>query len=249
MIASAISISVAWMRSWIFRSWTIARSPGKATIATVAVLCSFGSAIAQDFDRTKINELLDTLASENKAMGSVVIAKDGQIVYCKAFGYRLIYENGKIPADPDTRYRIASTTKTFTATMIFQLIEEGKLTLQTTLDAYLPEVRNAKHITIQDLLGHRSGLHNYTQNDDAPSWLGTYQTHEQMLAHISKHAVDFQPNERSAYSNSNYLLLGYILEKIDGRSYRESLQKRITSRIGFPNTFFRVIKTSTEENK
>jgi CubicO group peptidase (beta-lactamase class C family) len=126
----------------------------------------------------------------------------------------------------------------FTATMIFQMIDEGKIKLSTTLDTFFPDLPNSKKITIGNLLNHRSGLHNITEHPDFMTWMTHPKTQAEMLAIISQDTVDFQPNEKTYYSNTNYIVLGYIIEKISNQSYSEELKKRITSKIGLSNTYF-----------
>lgn len=92
------------------------------------------TAMAQVLDRAKLDELFSSLDQRNEAMGSLTLLKNGKVIYSTAIGYRYISENEKLQADTNTRYRIASITKTFTATLIFQLIEEGKLNLETLLE-------------------------------------------------------------------------------------------------------------------
>jgi CubicO group peptidase (beta-lactamase class C family) len=124
----------------------------------------------------------------------------------------------------------------FTAIMIFQLIEEHKLSLSTPLSVYFPQIPNSTKITIANLLSHRSGLYSYTNDWD--SFRFNPHTQEQMLQIIADKKVDFEPDAKTAYSNSNYLLLGYIVEKICKSSYAEALKKRITSKIGLMDTYY-----------
>ena len=127
----------------------------------------------------------------------------------------------------------------FTATLVFQLVEEGKLKLDDTLDKFFPEIPNAKKITVAQMLNHHSGIHNFT--DDAQYYLSYSrrpQTHEQMLAIIAKTTPDFEPGAKAAYSNSNYLLLGYIVEKLTKKSYKDALNERIAAKINLSDTYY-----------
>ena len=101
---------------------------------------------------------MDRLAEKNKGMGSLTVAKDGNVLYSHSFGYSYVSGTEKKPATAATKYRIASITKTYTAVMVFQLVEEGKLKLSDTLDRFFPQIPNAKKITIAHMLGHRSGI-------------------------------------------------------------------------------------------
>jgi D-alanyl-D-alanine carboxypeptidase len=212
----------------------------KSKIFTAILLSALtlASALAQNLNTPKLDSLFNILAEKNKSMGSLAISKNGKTIYNKAIGYSLISQNGNKTATSSTKYRVGSISKTFTATIIFQLIEEGKLKLETSLDKYFPSLPNASKITVGNLLNHRSGLHNFTDDPDYLTWMTSPKTHDEMLAVISKYKVDFQPDEKFSYSNSNYVVLGYIIEKIEGKPYSEVLKKRITSRIGLKNTYY-----------
>jgi CubicO group peptidase (beta-lactamase class C family) len=155
-------------------------------------------------------------------------------------------------ADTKTKYRIWSTTKMYTAIMIMQLIEEGKLTLTATLDDFYPQIPNAAQISIKDMLRHRSGIHDFTQNTSYEDWdanIHEPMTEEFMVNLISSYRADFRPDIKMQYSNSNYLLLGYILEALDDDLYENILHQRITSRIGLSNTHFSNSNLDTLANK
>jgi D-alanyl-D-alanine carboxypeptidase len=197
------------------------------------------SVFSQNFDQAKLDQFFDALSTKNKGMGSLAISKDGKILYTRAVGISHIGDNGFVSADAKSKYRIGSITKMFTATMVFQLVEEGKLKLDDTLDKFFPEIPNAKKITVAQMLNHHSGIHNFT--DDAQNYLSYSrrpQTHEQLLAIIGKTTPDFEPGAKAAYSNSNYLLLGYIIEKIAKKSYKDALNERIAVKINLSDTFY-----------
>jgi CubicO group peptidase (beta-lactamase class C family) len=196
-----------------------------------------GSIYSQKFNKPKLDSLFDILAQKNKAMGSLTLSKDGKVVYSRAIGYSFISDAEKNPASETTKYRIGSITKMFTAVIILQLSEEGKISLDATLDKYFPALPNASKITIRNLLNHRSGLHNFTSEPEYMTYMTSPKTHDEMLTIISKYPVDFQPNEKYSYSNSNYVLLGYIIEKICNEPYSKVLKSRITDKLGLTNTY------------
>jgi TolB protein len=161
------------------------------------------------------------------------------IVFVSADGKEYVATAGARRPTADQRFRIGSVTKTFTATIMLQLVEEGKLRLDGTLADYVPGVvpRGAE-ITIRHLLQHRSGLANYT---DYPSWL------ERALRSPSIQPIDilrfagskplaFKPGSRPSYSNTNYIALGLVIEKVTGRSYAEELQRRVIDPLGLEHT-------------
>jgi len=193
---------------------------------------------AQNFNKAKLDSFFYALSAHNKGMGSAAIAGNGEVVYQNAIGYSQINNDTKTPATVKTKYRIGSITKMFTATMIFQLIDEGKLSLNTPLATYFPQMPNATRITIGEMLDHRSGLHNFTNDSLYATYMTKPQTEAAMLAIIVKEKPDFEPDARAEYSNTNFVLLGYIIEKITGKPYREELKKRVTSKIGLTDTYY-----------
>ena len=219
----------------------------KIRILTILFIgLSFGAVFSQSFNKPRLDSLMDILAEKNQAMGSLTISKNGVVVYSRAIGYSYISDEQKLPATSQTKYRIGSITKMFTATMIFHLIEDGNLSLTTTVDKYFPQLPNARKITISHLLNHRSGLHNFTDDAKYKSWETQPKTQDEMLAIISKGGVDFQPNEKFSYSNSGYVVLGYIIEKVSKQSYSKYLRNRITSKIGLSDTY---VGTKTDIKK
>ena len=210
------------------------------------------SAYPQEINRLKLDKLFTALEKRNEAMGSIVISKNGNIVYRKAIGYRYISDDIKIHANLETNYRIWSITKMYTATMILQLVDEGKLSLQTTLDHFYPQIPNASMIKIEDMLSHKSGIHDFTQNNSSEDWdahIDAPLTHDFMVHNIAQYEADFFAGEGFRYSNSNYLLLGYIIERLDGNLYETSLKERISSKIGLLSTYFGVNALDSIENK
>lgn len=191
---------------------------------------------AAQLEPARMDSLLQVLAAKNKSMGSLAIVRQGKTVYTRATGF-IGQKNGQQQAaSPATLYRIGSVTKVFTAVMIFQLIEEGKLSLDTRLSRFYPGLPHADSITIEQMLGHRSGLYSVTSDPDYLTWCQQPQSEAEILARIQKGKPDFAPDTKSQYSNSNYILLGYILEKVGKKPYAKALQKRICKRIGLKHT-------------
>ena len=207
-----------------------------ALFATLLTLALPVTGFAQTLDKTKLDEFFDRLAEKNKAMGSLVIAKDGNVLYARAIGYGQINGAEMKPLTAASRFRIASITKTYTAVMILQLVEEGKLKLTDTLDKFFPQVPNAQKTTILQILSHRSGIPNV--RPDQATWKpGEPVTKDEMLALIFKGAPEFEPDTKNSYSNSGYFLLGLILEKLTGKPYDQALEERINSKIGLKDTY------------
>ncbi len=199
-------------------------------IAFIAQTC-----LAQTFNKGKMDSLLDVLNNNNKAMVSVAVMQNGKLLYNKATGYSW-YGTQKTAANTQTKYRIGSVSKVFTAAIIFQLIEEGKLKLTTPLSTFYPALPNAAKITIAQMLNHSSGIHSFTSDSSYTSWLNQKVTPANLLSKMTPSS--FEPGTKHAYSNSNFVLLGYIAEKLDKKPYATILKQRITNKIGLKNTYY-----------
>lgn len=218
----------------------------KTTLLVLYCLALINTGNTQSIDKAKLDLLFDRLLEKNKGMGSITIAKEGKVLYTRSFGYGQITATSKKPLTGDTKYRIGSITKTYTAVMVFQLIEEGKLNLGDHLDKFFPQIPNAGKITIAHILSHRSGIPDL----NVPvGWRAQSRTHEEVIAAIAKGKPDFEPDSQHQYSNTGYVLLGYIVEKIDGKSYQEALKQRITAKIGLENTYMGIGNTNVDNNE
>ncbi len=198
-------------------------------------------------DTAKLDQFLDRLAEKSKAMGSLTIVKDGKVLYARAIGYGRIDGLVKDPLTAASRFRIGSITKMFTAAMVFQLVDEGKLKLTDTLDKFYPQIPNSRTITVSHLLGHRSGVPNVRRDGDNVNTLPI--TPEEMLALIAKAKPDFEPDTQFRYSNAGYILLGLIVEKVTGKPYGEALQDRITSKVGLKDTYLATGTIDVKKNE
>lgn len=208
------------------------------TQSLILALLLFSCAAPQEqaFSPSRLDSLLVHIERRAEGMGSLSIFRDGEEVYQGAFGFANLEEN--IRADADTRYRIGSISKTFTATIIMQLVSEGKLTLDTRLNAFYPEVNNADKIEIEHLLRHRSGIFNYTNAKDLTSWMEKPISKEDLLKKIVHNGTTFEPDARMEYSNSNYVLLTFIAEKIESKEFPEILQERICRPCDLKDTYY-----------
>lgn len=184
----------------------------------------------------KIDSLLRYYEKQQEFMGTVALSNNGKVIFNKSYGYSN-YENGS-KSDPETKYRIGSVTKMYTATMIMQLIEEKKLSLDHKLSKWFPNIPNAAIISIDNMLNHNSGIFSYTSDEDFSNTLHVESDRKGMTDMISRHPSAFEPGTRNEYSNSNYLLLGYIIEDITGKSFEENLKSRIIKKLGLKRTSY-----------
>lgn len=180
---------------------------------------AFSLGLAQNINTQKLNDYFKALDENHKVMGSFAIADKGKIIYTNAVGFADMESRKK--ADINTVYRIGSITKTFTAILVMKAVEDKKLALDTKLSRFFPKVENADKITISDLLSHRSGIRSYTDNPLYSVYYTQPITQEKLVEIIEKAGSDFEPGSQFAYSNSNYTLLAYILEKVYKSSYSE----------------------------
>jgi len=185
----------------------------------------FSFSFAQNIDKEKLDNYFKALDSEHKVMGSFAIADHGKIIYSNAIGFSDVEVRKK--ADLNTVYRIGSITKTFTAVLIMKAVEDKKLTLDTPLSQFFPQIKNAEKIKIENLLNHRSGIHNFTDDALYASYYLQPVSQEKLIDIIQKAGSDFEPGVQFSYSNSNYSLLGFILEKVYKRSYAKLIEEFI----------------------
>jgi len=184
---------------------------------TLMIGSTIQKAFPQTFDKARLDNYFNALEANNKFMGSVAISQNGQIIYTKQIGYADI--DNKIKPDDNTKYRIGSISKTFTTVLIFKAIDQGKLKLTDKIDIQFPAIKNANRITISDLLYHRSGIRNFTANADYLRWNTEKKSEEEMIEIISKGGSDFEPGTKAEYSNSNFVLLSYFLQRIYKKDY------------------------------
>lgn len=191
---------------------------------------------SQTFNKMKLDNYFIALETNNKFMGSVAISKNGTIIYTRQIGYADI--ESKIKPNEDTKYRIGSISKTFTTVLVFKVIDEGKLKLTDKIDTYFPTIKNASKITISDLLYHRSGIHDLTANADYLKWNTEKKSEQEMIEIISKGGSDFEPDTKAEYSNSNFVLLSYLLQRVYKKDYAQLLNEQILKPLSLKHTYF-----------
>jgi len=189
---------------------------------------------SQEINAKKLDAYFSVLEEKDKLFSSSSVIKNGEIIYRKTIGYADISKAQKNTVD--TKFRIGSITKTFTSVLILKAIEANKIKLETTLDTYFPDVKNAKKITIKNLLNHSSGIFNFTNDASYLTYYTSEKTRKEILDIIYSFKPSFNPGEKHSYSNSNYVLLSFILEDIFQKSYADVLQDNIVLPLGLKNT-------------
>ena len=194
------------------------------------------TSFAQEQKFLTLDSLFQILDVNNRFMGSLSISENGKVTYSKTIG-KADLASGK-SSDNLTKYRIGSISKMFTACLIFQAIEENKLSLTQNINRFFPKITSAKEISIGNLLNHRSGIHNFTNDTSYFNYYTASKSQKEMLEIIQASGSDFKSNSKAEYSNSNYILLSFILEKIYKKSYEELLDIKIIQPQGLKNTYF-----------
>jgi CubicO group peptidase (beta-lactamase class C family) len=207
----------------------------KLIICFTALLLHFVS-----FSQTipdKLNEYFIAAQKAELFNGSVLVAEKGQLLLNKGYGYKNVVD--KSLNDPNTIYQIGSVTKQFTATIILKLAEQKKLALDDKLTKYFPNLPNADKITIENLLAHTSGIWNYTKDQDFMR-TGVEKPRDElgMLSLFKDKPLDFEPGAKYSYSNSGYVLLGYIIEKVTGKKYESVVREQIFQPLKMANSGF-----------
>jgi len=189
-------------------------------------------------DPVALRDSVHRLAKEMLVPGAVVILRTPNGEFKTTYGVTTYH--GKTPTSFDQHVRVGSNTKTWTTTVILQLVQEGRLRLGDPVAKYRPDVPNGKNITIEQLLTMRSGLYNYSESLELNKTLdehpGKAFTAEQLLAVSFKHPPVFAPGTKFGYSNTNTILLGLIAEKVEGQPLADIMRDRLFVPTGLKHT-------------
>ncbi len=175
----------------------------------------------------EIDALVEKAMEEGPIAGlSVAVARSGRLVHLKGYGYADL-ENG-IPASDKTIYHVGSITKQFTAAAVMQLVEKGALALDRPITDYIPDYpTHGQSVTVRSILNHTSGIKNFTA---MPSWWRTMaveKTPEEMVDVFRNEPFDFPPGTAFSYSNSGYIVLGFLIERVTGKPYGGYLNENL----------------------
>ena len=192
--------------------------------------------LSQEYNFDKLRDYFDVLEENNKFMGSVAISKGDSLIFTRSVGYLDFEINKKI--NSRSKFRIGSISKTFTSVLILKAEEDGKLNLDDTIESYFPDIPNSNKITVDNLLSHRSGIFNFTDSSDYTDYMLEPKSRAELIDIISNFDSSFKPGRRSSYSNSNYVLLTIILEKIYSKDYSEILLDKIIKPLRLNSTYY-----------
>lgn len=196
------------------------------------------SVYAQQFskaDELFVDSIMYANYKPNTPGAVILIAKKGEPVYRKAYGLASMELN--VPNKPENIFRIGSISKQFTAVCLLKLAQEGKLNLQDDIKKYLPHYNShGKHITIENLLNHTSGIPSYSEKKNFESKIATDQSTDDLLAYFMNDSLLFNPGTDWSYSNSAYVVAGLIVEKVSGLSLTQYYRQNIFTPLGMSNT-------------
>lgn len=207
----------------------------KSLFTVIILLLSFHTTTAQSIEQ-QIDVLFAEAYPADKPGVTVLIAKDDQVIYRKAFGLANVELN--VPMKPENVLELASITKQFTGVAILMLKEQGKINLQDPLSKYIADYPKGSEITIHHLLNHTSGIKSYTNVQEFITMARTDMTPMEIIEKFKNLPMEFEPGERYAYNNSGYILLGYIIEKASGVSYEDFIQNNIFDKLGMKNSYY-----------
>ena len=197
-------------------------------IAFIATPCS-----AQD--PARMEEVVQTYVQNKTFMGTVLVARGSEVILSKGYGSANLEWN--IPNTPSTKFRLGSITKQFTAASILLLEERGKLTLDDPIKKHVPDAPAAwDAITIFNLLTHTSGITNFTALPDYKSLKLDETPVAKTIATVRDKPLDFVPGEKMSYSNSGYLVLGHVIERVTGASYEKFVTDNIFTPLGMKDS-------------
>jgi CubicO group peptidase (beta-lactamase class C family) len=205
----------------------------KPLIGAVALVFVAAASFAQD--AAQLDQVVQTHVQNKTFMGSVLVARDGKVILSKGYGFANLEWN--VPNTPTTKFRLGSITKQFTAASILLLEERGKLKLEDQIKTHWPDAPVAwDRITIFNLLTHSSGIPNFTSLAEYKTLQLADTSPVKTIATVRDRPLDFFPGEKMSYSNSGYIVLGYIIEKITGGSYEQFVRDNIFMPLGMKDS-------------
>ncbi len=212
--------------------------PSRLIAILLTCLAPISAAIAQApaaDPAPRLQQIISSYVDQKTFMGSVLVVKDNKTLINQGYGFADLEWN--IPNSSSTKFRLGSLTKQFTAASIMLLQERGKLSIDDPVSKYMPDAPAAwSKVTLYNVLTHTSGIPSFTGFPDyrASEWKDTNPA--ELVARFRDKPLDFEPGTKFFYSNSGYVLLGYLIEKISGQSYADFLQQNIFTPLGMNDT-------------
>jgi CubicO group peptidase (beta-lactamase class C family) len=191
----------------------------------------------ETFDLKAIDTYLtDYLRAKNLPGLSVAVVRNGELVFAKGYGKRSLEDDR--PVETDTLFAIGSITKQFTCALVLMLAEEGKLSVHDKVSKYFPELTRANDIALLDLMNNVSGYADYYPLDFVDRRMRQHISPDDLLRRYAGDKLDFEPGSRYSYSNTGFILLGRVVEKVSGEPFGEFLSRRILKPLGMDHTSY-----------
>ena len=205
---------------------------------TILAICFLVSSIvsAQSLE-SKIDKLISNQFKENETGVSVLVAKEGEVIYRKAFGKANLELDVNMTSS--NVFEVGSITKQFTSVAILMLMEEGKLSLEDNITKFIPDYpTKGKKISVHHLLTHTSGIKSYTSMQSFGKVMTIDESPLKFIDFFKNEPMDFEPGEEYRYNNSGYFILGYIIEKVSGVSYEEFINEKIFKKLDMNSSYY-----------
>ena len=212
----------------------VARIRGYADVAEELVSAGAPSTDPMPSPDDLVDSIFSEIVGEDMPGAAVLVARDGETLFER--GYGLADVGNGVSVTPDTKFRIGSVSKQFTAAAILKLQEQGKLNVTDTLATFIDDYPRGDEVTLHHLLTHTSGIHNYTSNNDFLDLATVAVEPEDHIAYFKDNDYDFDPGEQWVYSNSGYYLLAYVVELVSEQSFGEFLREQFFAPLGMADT-------------
>jgi CubicO group peptidase (beta-lactamase class C family) len=195
----------------------------------------FGQGTDEAAVKARLEQVAQSYTAGNAYMGTVLVVDGDKVLLDKGYGMAdLGWGNANAP---DVKFHLGSLTKQFTAALVLLLQEDGKLKIDDPVSKYLPDTpKTWEKITLAELLGHTSGIPNFTDMKEFGVWRMSPHTVDEELTFFKDKPLDFEPGSKFAYSNSNFEVLGAVIEKVSGKKYVDMLQERILTPLGMKDS-------------
>ncbi len=225
------------MNASIFYSLVVAVVVSLVLLPQPARAAQPAAKLPANLDFAALDAFLNVAVKTNARVGfSLAIVREGKIVHARGFGFRALAE--QLPVEVDTRFAIGSVTKQFTCAAVLLLAEAGKLSVRDSVAKYYPDLTHAADITLLDLMNHVSGYPDYYPLDFVDRGMMQPIATDEVIRRFGTRTLDFPPGTKYSYSNTGYLILGRIVERVSGEAMGDFLQHRIFGPLGMRNTAY-----------
>ncbi len=215
-------------------AWQAAKLYGRADVTDFLVAKGADTNLPIPPPESLVDTMLSDLTKGQTAGAAVLVSRDGKVLFEKGYGHASLEH--QVPVTPESKFRIGSITKQFTAAAILRLQEQGKLSVNDPLSKFFPDFPKGNEVKLHHLLTHTSGIHSYTSRSDFLQTVTSPVKVDDLIQTIRSDPFDFEPGAKWSYCNSGYFLLGAIVEKVSGQSYADFLRTQFFEPLGMKDT-------------